>query len=501
MGLFNFLKEQLSKLIKKPIVKKEIERTPGTTDIPFEPVSTENKATKEIDNQIETRIIHISPNVYLVSKAARLCIGKDELDTYENRINHIQKLMKRGHESILEHSNVVSLIRIPIKIICQTGIDLVYDLMDILIESRYLHITQTRHNGYINILISGSIRGYLNIVREVPEVNRALYLIKDIIYQSIEKEFLTSLIDNNLIDEDKCTYRPPSRLKTITSTDEDGEEVQEVVGEYKEDPKVIKGKHVDILSFCHHSDLRFKLDEYGFESTDIYGLSTITFLVHDISRAIGNQLVRHRVGLTQESQRYVKIDGDNIDNFVDPIKINDEYDKNKYKHVNKEYFYDGLKPFQMYQFALANHLTKEDARYWLPLGTKTKVMMTFTNRQLEHFIKLRAAKDAQLEIRNIANEMSGYTGILTDDNAKVFGVYDDKPNYKALRYRNKNSNIEEGNEDQKIKIDEEADNIETQEEEIQPLVPTKAEDIKSLDINTVEDAERYLRESEELKKL
>ena len=49
---------------------------------------------------------------------------------------------------------------------------------------------------------------------------------------------------------------------------------------------------------------------------------------------------------------------------------------------------------------------KEDARFVLPLGTQTTMVVTAPQVAFEHFLKLRLHKSAQWEIRNVAEKMN-----------------------------------------------------------------------------------------------
>lgn len=52
--------------------------------------------------------------------------------------------------------------------------------------------------------------------------------------------------------------------------------------------------------------------------------------------------------------------------------------------------------------AISRGIPAEDARYLLPNATHTKIGFTMNFRELRHFIKLRADKHAQWEIREVA---------------------------------------------------------------------------------------------------
>lgn len=465
----------------------------------LDPVTINRHNRKSSNNyKIEVKIFDINPNVYLVSRAARLCIAKDAPDTEEERLKYIQGLMNRGHESILEHSNIVSMLIIPNDIVCNEGVDLVLDIMEILNNSRYLHTITNNDNENIYILIGGSIRGYMNIIRETARNNTILTYIKDIMYNSIQREFLVDI--NHLILESKCVYQSPADLYTITKVDDDGEETQEVGARPKPDPVQEMKENVDLIYAEDIESLYNKIAPYGFELFDVMQVATITFLFHDISRATGNQLVRHRVGITQESQRYVE-HGTNKDiDFVDPIELNEKHNTNRYTTMpeteqTKEYL-SKKNPFQTYKSLISRGIYKEDARAWLPLGATTKIIMTFTYKQLAKFLELRTSKGAQLEIRLLAQQCIDHlsnTNLIFQEN---FQFYKDCSLLSRAVRRTELELSEEFNKlirvrEQIVGIDEAMDNISTQENN----------EMQSLEINNVKDAEKYLKQNEELNKL
>lgn len=479
--------------------KKMIKKKP-TKIATLEPITlSNNKKKPAIANpRIGVKILDINPNVYLVSRAARLCIAKDAPDTEEERLKYIQGLMNRGHESILEHSNIVSLLIIPIDVLSTEGVDLVLDLVEVLNNCRYLHIVTNNDNENMYILIGGSIRGYMNIVRETSRNNTMLTYIKDIMYQSIQREFLVTL--NHLILESKCVYKSPAELFTVTKVDEDGEEIQEVGARYKPDPEYIKTSEVDLVYAEDIESLYNKIAPYGFELFDVLKVATITFLFHNISRSTGNQLVRHRVAITQESQRYVEHATDKSTDFIDPIELHEHHHTNRYygkeeTKAIKEYL-SKKNPFQVYKSLLSKGVSKEDARAWLPLGVTTRIMMTFTYKQLAKFLELRSSKEAQLEIRLLAESccyLLSKVHPLFRNNLQLFK--DCILLSRAVR-RTELELSEEFNKlvplnQERIEIDDTMDNISTQENN----------EMQSLEIKDVKDAEKYLKQNEELNKL
>ena len=51
-------------------------------------------------------------------------------------------------------------------------------------------------------------------------------------------------------------------------------------------------------------------------------------------------------------------------------------------------------------------MKKEDARFVLPMAIHTRMVVSFDKKELLHFLKVRCAKDAQWEIRGVAEKMA-----------------------------------------------------------------------------------------------
>jgi hypothetical protein len=101
---------------------------------------------------------------------------------------------------------------------------------------------------------------------------------------------------------------------------------------------------------------------------------------------------------SQESQRYVKTEEPS---YVTPPSISeheDGYIRDLYEDT-MEVIWD------TYNRLLDAGVKKEDARFVFPNATTTKIMVTMNLRALINFLKLRMAKDAQWEIREMAQKM------------------------------------------------------------------------------------------------
>lgn len=123
---------------------------------------------------------------------------------------------------------------------------------------------------------------------------------------------------------------------------------------------------------------------------------SFTFAVEGVSRALTHQLVRHRVAsYSQQSQRYVK---ETQFDYIVPDTI--------VKAGMKDVFEERMKIMQeWYTEALKAGVPAEDARFYLPNASETKIIVTMNARELIHFIKHRICTRAQWEIRHLAGLM------------------------------------------------------------------------------------------------
>ncbi len=127
--------------------------------------------------------------------------------------------------------------------------------------------------------------------------------------------------------------------------------------------------------------------------------SSYTFSLEGISRVASHQLVRHRVAsYTQMSHRFAKP----VDEYYQPI-IPPSAEKREESEKLFEKSYD--ETYKEYYSLLSQGIPEEDARYVLPNGVNTNVVVTMNARELYNFFSLRLCSRAQWEIRKIAWSM------------------------------------------------------------------------------------------------
>ncbi len=134
-----------------------------------------------------------------------------------------------------------------------------------------------------------------------------------------------------------------------------------------------------------------KLRNWGHWSP--FEFASATFYVEGISRSCLAQLTRHRlVSFMVRSMRYVK---QNQDEVVIPKSVKEAGLAEEYKEGITE-------SHNLYQKAIDAGVPKEDARFLLPIGSKTSLYLKTNFREFRHIIELRGGEEAQWEIRDLA---------------------------------------------------------------------------------------------------
>lgn len=119
-----------------------------------------------------------------------------------------------------------------------------------------------------------------------------------------------------------------------------------------------------------------------------------TFLVEDISRICSHQFVRSKhLDFLQRSQRYCN-EGE-VESVMPDSIMSSIYHIDAWEIQNHaKWLYDKL---------IADGFKKEDARFILPQGTTTELLVVGNFQAWYDFIKLRSGKEVQWEIRAVAH--------------------------------------------------------------------------------------------------
>ena len=125
--------------------------------------------------------------------------------------------------------------------------------------------------------------------------------------------------------------------------------------------------------------------------------ANFTYSIEGISRVATHQLVRHRIAsYSQQSHRYTTI---KKGSFVIPPEIEENTDA-------REIYESALEnSLEIYNKLIELGIKKEDARFVIPQGVSSNIVVTMNARELLHFFTLRCCIRAQWEIRKAAIEM------------------------------------------------------------------------------------------------
>ena len=138
------------------------------------------------------------------------------------------------------------------------------------------------------------------------------------------------------------------------------------------------------------------LIERGHESVLEHESITVRFIC---DRGISHEIVRHRLAsYSQESTRYCNYSNDRFRNkitFIKPCFL--EEGTGGYKLWKQAMFIAEKEYFELLNLGC----TPQEARSVLPSSTKTEVVMTANLREWRHFLKLRTAKAAHPQMREL----------------------------------------------------------------------------------------------------
>lgn len=374
--------------------------------------------------------------VYEATKVSRRGEISDDIKKQKYTIAYSVGL---GHESVLEHTNLIMGFLL-------SKDDINIDLINLLETCHYLHYRLYDVNSSDRVLIiAGSIRGYKHIFRNIKNMNsKYLEAIKRELYTNSYSDFYQDFIRDGIMDETKFTKFIGKKYPVVTLPN--GEAVA-VKNAHKDIDNFFVKDRVAVLWYDDILEVQDKILEATgicIPFVDLLEFCTIGVKIW-CSRTASHQIVRHRNAVTQESQRYCNytndIKSENLGNnsltdmqdrlanmFVDPCMEDIiaacggpiEYAKQQEQDTEKNVQYQELlakyinndshiqlmvaadKSLMHYKTIVdKKELRPEDVRAILPNNTKTSLIMTFTYRNLIKAIELRTDKAAQSEIRNI----------------------------------------------------------------------------------------------------
>lgn len=363
---------------------------------------------------IKADLIYQNNYVDICTSACAVCWDKEIPTTFKERLDYLERRVKTGHTSILEHSNVVMEFH---NLVSINDFTLINQAMEFISAAKYLNVI-TKHevdsNGVdvFHIITAGSIRGYhhiLNTLANVGSIQKNIFvgLMIQIFYNKSYPQFFRNYIDEGVMEESRFvnTYMGPDDITYNTSHD-------------KFD--IINVDNAESILYGINTSIHPNSKKNIFTQEEMNHImldtATVTVLFKNMSRTATHQLVRHRNGITQESQRYVDY---SKAQFTSPEEF-----KDKYKGVAYDVTFDGVTHHFESLSDIGNAikniypqlinplnpdsvpLQREDARAFLPSNIQCgKLYMTFTLRNFFMFLKLRADAHAQAEIREYAEDL------------------------------------------------------------------------------------------------
>lgn len=151
------------------------------------------------------------------------------------------------------------------------------------------------------------------------------------------------------------------------------------------------------------------LIKHGHEAMIEHNSITVRFTC---DRGVTHEIVRHRVAsYAQESTRYCNYSNDKFGNEINVIDIEggialdtkmSEYDKATINAIISEWELAMKDAENHYLKMIELGATPQIARGVLPTSVKTELIVTMNLREWRHFFKLRAAKDAHPQMRELA---------------------------------------------------------------------------------------------------
>lgn len=134
-----------------------------------------------------------------------------------------------------------------------------------------------------------------------------------------------------------------------------------------------------------------------------------TFLI-ECSRVVTHELVRHRLAsYQQESQRFVAYEDEEIEDLFYVPTLDDSVASSLIKQSYEM-------AYKHYKMLRLNRVPKQIARYVLPNGTRTRIIVKTNLREWRHILRLRLHKSAQPEMREV---MELVHAILQEEFGKV----------------------------------------------------------------------------------
>ena len=132
---------------------------------------------------------------------------------------------------------------------------------------------------------------------------------------------------------------------------------------------------------------------------------TLTYSVKGISRALLQELARHRhISLSVESTRYTLRKKLEDDKFIAKLLNDDEMMFEFPRRLEGAYYREMLRT-PAYVMKCCPDITDDELKYYLPEFWPTNLILTVNIRELRHILDLRTAPEALREFRDLCHAM------------------------------------------------------------------------------------------------
>lgn len=331
---------------------------------------------------VTPEFVNIVPNVddyypaeAVIEYASRLCYNSNE--KFGTNPNFIKGLIKAGHLDVLEHSAIT----MKFEVTKSSDADFYKDLYELKEKFPYFkfNVRQIWNQGRsINFFWAGNLRTFVEYCWNWKELNNWIAVDTFAHIQATLHAVAPNIFDLAWEIKDSQKYwTAKDEYERIVLAALDSRQFRTLIPS-----TTLTGASVVPIGF---------MSPVGMARIDFFHSA---YLVNNVSRAFSHQHVRHRLlSFSQMSQRYVDYDKQG-DGFVYPTNIGLTE-----KAILDETF-ENIKV--AYHALRTDKMKKEDARVVLPNAAITHLVFSGFQDGLDHYIKLRTAKDAQEEIRLVA---------------------------------------------------------------------------------------------------
>ena len=291
----------------------------------------------------------------LVEKIGKICYKSESNITSDSYMKFIRNLITRKHFAMLEHGRVT----------CQV----------------------TFNTNAISSVIESKINSIYSEFQSLPKCY--IYVYHN--YSHVEIIIscsLSHLYNNKWIDENKYPIRT-SLLSAIRHYCEytyglSAENTYEFGVEYEfNTTDAYSIKFIKTIKDIEDADKKFNI----LEIQDKLNTTSLKFIC---DRAVSHELVRHRLAIAQESQRYCGYDKLKFGNCITFMLPSQFYNKEKWSRKACRTFLHSCKVSEKLYFMLRKlGMKPEIARTVLTNAVKTEVVLTGTSDEWRHFLDMR----------------------------------------------------------------------------------------------------------------